>query len=71
MPTDAHRERNKRYKQTQDQIVVTVPKGARSEIKTHAIKKSGSMNSYTTKLIENDIGLSMEELAQKSISPQK
>ena len=66
MPTEAHRNRNKRYKQTQDQIVVTVPKGARDSIKEHAAQKGKSVNSFIIDLIENDIGCSVKELAEQS-----
>ena len=66
MPTEAHRNRNKRYKQTQDQIVVTVPKGARDSIKEHAAQKGKRVNSFIIDLIENDIGCSVKELAEQS-----
>lgn len=65
MATKAHLERNKRYKQTQDQIVLAVPKGARDEIKTYAAEKGHSMNGYIIDLIEKDIGVSVKELAEK------
>lgn len=71
MPTPAHRERNKRYKQTRDQIVLVVPQGARDAIKDHAASKGSSVNSYITSLIEDDIGCSVEELAKKSKSSQE
>jgi predicted DNA binding CopG/RHH family protein len=65
VPTEAHRERNKRYIQTQDRIIITVPKGAREEIKEYAAKKGKSMNSYLVDLVEQDIGCSIQELADK------
>ena len=71
MPTPAHRERNKRYKQTQDQIVLTVPRGARDAIKEYASNKGRSVNSYITTLIEDDIGCSVEELAKKNKASQE
>lgn len=64
MPTEAHRNRNKRYRQTQDQIVVTVPKGARDSIKKHAAQKNKSVNSFIVELIERDMGRAMNELAE-------
>lgn len=70
MPTDAHRQRNKRYKETQDQIVVTVPRGARAGIKEHAAFKNSSVNAYIIALIEEDMGCSMRELADKKKSTQ-
>lgn len=71
MPTDAHRARNKRYKQTQDQIVLTVPRGAREAIKKHASEKGRSVNSYITTLIENDIGRSVGDLAKNLENSQE
>lgn len=70
MPTDAHRLRNKRYKETQDQIVVTVPRGARAGIKEHATNKGSSVNAYIIALLEQDIGCSMRDLADKMKSTQ-
>ena len=66
MPTEAHRNRNKRYRQTQDQIVVTVPKGARDGIKKHATQKGKSVNSFIVDLIEKDIGRSVNELSKEA-----
>lgn len=65
MTTAAHRERNKRYRQTQDQIAVNIPKGARAGIKEHAAKKGKSLNSYIVELIEQDIGFTMRKLSEK------
>jgi len=65
MATKAHLERNKRYKQTQDQIVLTVPKGARDEIKAFAAEKGQSMNGYIIDLIEKDIGETVRTLADR------
>jgi len=66
MPTEAHKERNRRHRQTLDQLVCTVPKGAREKIKEHAISKTGSINSYIISLIEQDMGCSVKELAEKA-----
>lgn len=65
MPTDAHRERNKRHRQSLDQIVVTVPKGARSKIKAHADNQGMSMNGYIVSLIETDMDCSVLDLSTK------
>ena len=66
MPTEAHRNRNKRYRQTQDQIVVTVPKGARDGIKKFATRKGMSVNAFVVDLIEKDIGCSVKELSKEA-----
>lgn len=63
MPTEAHRQRNKRYMQTQDQIVVKVPKGARDQIKEYAANKGESVNAFFLRLIEEEIGVPVKELA--------
>ncbi len=65
MPTDAHRKRNKRYIETQDRIIVTVPKGARDAIKAHATQQNMSMNAYITKLIQSDMDCKLQDLAPK------
>lgn len=65
MPTEAHRQRNKRYMQTQDQIVVKVPKGARDQIKQYAASKGKSVNAFFLRLIEKEIGVSAKELAEE------
>lgn len=66
MPTQAHKERNKRHRQTLDQLVCTVPKGARERIKEYAISKTGSINSYLVSLIEEDMGCTVKDLAEES-----
>lgn len=66
MPTEAHKERNRRHRQTLDQLVCTVPKGAREKIREHAISKTGSINSYIIDLIEKDMGCSVKDLAERA-----
>jgi len=66
MPTEAHRQRNKRYMQTQDQIVVKVPKGARDQIKDYATRKGESVNAFFLRLIEQEIGVSVKDLAKEA-----
>lgn len=68
MPTEAHRLRNKRYKETKEQIVLLVPKGARDGIKQHAEKNKKSVNSYVVELIEQDMGCTMSDLVDQQKS---
>ena len=70
MPTDAHRQRNKRYKETKEQIVVLVPKGAREGIKRHASILDKSMNAYIIDLVEQDMGCSLNDFAEENKSTQ-
>lgn len=70
MPTEAHRMRNKRYKETKEQIVVLVPKGAREGIKQYAEKKEKSVNSYIVELMEQDMGCTMIDLVKEQKSTQ-
>lgn len=70
MPTDAHRQRNKRYKETKEQIVVLVPKGAREGIKRYASSLDKSMNAYIVDLVERDIGCSLNDFTEKNKSTQ-
>lgn len=70
MPTEAHRMRNKRYKETKEQIVVLVPKGAREGIKQYAESKEKSVNSYIVELMEQDMGCTMIDLVKEKESTQ-
>ena len=70
MPTEAHRQRNKRYKETKEQIVLLVPKGAREGVKQHARKKNKSVNTYIVELIEHDMGCTMNDLIDQHRNTQ-
>lgn len=70
MPTEAHRQRNKRYKETKEQIVLLVPKGAREGVKQHAGKKNKSVNAYIVELIEHDMGCTMNDLVDQHENTQ-
>ena len=65
MATEAHRERNRRHKQKLDQIVITVPKGAREKIRAHAEKREKSVNRYVVELIEKDMDCSIRCLVNE------